>query len=135
MFLRAIAFTLLACAPPGALAQLAPDATPPPQSRAAPAPKAAPLPITPPEVDGAPPILGYPTDRLDEGITTRVLVQLDVGADGAVSNTSVVTPPQPGFDEAALAAAQKLHFHPAKQGDDAIAVRIQFAFNFAPPAA
>src|SRR5207253_5643531 len=36
-------------------------------------------------------------------------------------------------DDAALSAAQKLRFEPARRGDAPVAVRIQYAFNFVPP--
>ena len=117
-----------------ARAQLPPDATQlPGEKKEAPAP--APLPITPPALAGDAPAPDYPQSALAEGKTARVVLQIDVLADGSASNPIVTTPPQPGFDEAALAAATKLKFTPAKQGEQPIAVRIQFAFNFAPPRA
>ncbi|MFN2548052.1 MAG: TonB-dependent receptor domain-containing protein [Myxococcales bacterium] len=69
------------------------------------------------------------------GATTaaRVLLQLDVDEKGLPQNVRVLSPPQPGFDESALAAARKLRFEPARRGDEPIAVRIQYAFNFAAP--
>src|SRR5581483_533697 len=45
----------------------------------------------------------------------------------------VIGAPQPGFDEAALAAAARLRFEPGRRGDRPVPVRIQYAFNFLPP--
>ncbi|HEY6050276.1 MAG TPA: TonB-dependent receptor, partial [Thermoanaerobaculia bacterium] len=64
-----------------------------------------------------------------------MVLQIDVDAAGNVSDAQVVSPPQPGFDESALAAARRLRFEPARQGDSPIPVRIQTAFNFVAPAA
>src|SRR5215468_1485694 len=103
-----------------ALAQPVPD--PVPQ-------KAEPAPLTPPRLL-EPVVADYPP-----GATTaaRVLLQLDVDDKGLPQNVKVLSPPQPGFDESALAAAQKLRFDPARRGEQPIAVRIQYAFNFAAP--
>ena len=53
-----------------------------------------------------------------------------MNARGEVTAVRVASPPQPPFDDAALAAARKLRFEPAQQGGQPIAVRIQYAFNF-----
>src|SRR5207253_450421 len=65
----------------------------------------------------------------------RVVLELDVDAQGEVTAARVLTPPQPRFDESALAAARRLRFEPARRGSEPLAVRIQLAFNFAPPPA
>ena len=64
----------------------------------------------------------------------RVVVKIDVDAQGAVTAAEVATTPQPGFDEAALEAARRLRFVPARRGEEAIPVRLQYAFNFVEPA-
>ena len=130
ILLLAAALALLA--PLSARAQLAPDATPQaPVRPAQPAPP--PLPITPPTIAGDAPVPDYPAARLAGGATARVVLQIDVLADGSAANAKVVSEPQPDFDEAALGAAARLKFTPAREGDQPIPVRIQFAFNFAPP--
>src|SRR3954463_13683723 len=107
----------------GALAQPVPD----PQ-REAPAP--APEIITPPRlIAEVPPV--YPAGASG---TARVVLQVDVDEQGLPGNLAVVGAPQPGFDEAALAAAAQLRFEPARRGERPVAVRIQYAFNFVPPA-
>jgi TonB family protein len=86
--------------------------------------------LTPPRLlQEAPP--EYPAGA--SGVA-RVVLQLDVDERGVPGNLVVLTAPQPIFDEAALAAAQKLRFEPARRGDVPVAVRIQYAFNFVPPA-
>jgi TonB family protein len=87
--------------------------------------------LTPPKlVEEVPP--PYPAGTNG---AARVVLQLDVDERGVPGNLVVLTEPQPGFDEAALAAATKLRFEPARRGDIPVAVRIQYAFNFAPPPA
>ncbi|HYS10142.1 MAG TPA: TonB-dependent receptor [Myxococcales bacterium] len=107
-----------------ALAQPVPD----PQREA---PPAAPEVFTPPKLiaEGAP---AYP-----EGAKggARVVLQVDIDERGNPGNLVVLGDPQPGFDEAALAAAAQLRFEPARRGERPVAVRIQYAFNFVPPAA
>ncbi len=126
----------LALAPalaPRALAQAVPDpltARPPEQKPQAPPP----LPVTPPAILGEQPQAEYPPAELAQGRTARVVIELEVTEQGEARNARVVSPPQPGFDESALAVAPRLRFSPAKQGETPIAVRIQFAVNFAPPA-
>src|SRR5258708_3774388 len=80
----------------------------------------APAPLLPPRLI-EPVVAEYPPGRAG---AVRVVLQLDVDVQGKPANLSVLTPPQPGFDEAALAAAQKLRFEPAMQGGKPVAVRI-----------
>ncbi|OLD10928.1 MAG: hypothetical protein AUI90_00150 [Deltaproteobacteria bacterium 13_1_40CM_3_69_14] len=98
-----------------------------------PDPRGEPVPevLTPPKlIEEVPP--EYPAGASG---SARVVLQLDVDERGAPGNLLVLSEPQPGFDESALAAARKLRFDPARRGGQPIAVRIQYAFNFAPPAA
>ncbi len=94
---------------------------------------AQPVEITPPRPIGAPVLAEYPPGVAG---AARVVLEVDIDTRGEVSAVRVATPAQPGFDEAALAAARKLRFEPALQGGQPIAVRIQYAFNFVekPPA-
>ncbi|HEY6912496.1 MAG TPA: TonB family protein, partial [Myxococcales bacterium] len=122
----AAAVVALLCAAPS-LAQPVPD--PQPEK---PEPQPAPEALTPPKLI-APAEPAYP-----QGATgsARVIVQLDIDEHGVPGNLVVQGAAQPGFDEAALAAAAKMRFEPARRGEKPIAVRIQSAFNFTPqPAA
>src|SRR5258708_1812369 len=109
----------------GALAQPVPDPV-----REKPA-EVAPEPVTPPRL--IEPVLAEPPPGVPG--PARVVLQVDVDVQGLPQNLRVISPPQPGFDESALAAAAKLRFEPAHRGAAPIAVRIQYAFNFAPPPA
>ena len=119
---RALALLVLVSA--AALAQPVPDPTP---ERA----PAQPEPLTPPELI-EPALADYPPGASG---AARVVLQLDIDAQGVPQEPTVLSPPQPAFDAAALAAARKLRFTPARRGAAAIKVRIQYAFNFAPPPA
>src|SRR5689334_1055350 len=110
----------LACVAGAAFAQPVPD----PQREAS--PPAAPDVLTPPRlIAEVPP--AYPAGATG---AARVVLQVDVDEKGVPGNLAVVGGAQPGFDEAALAAAAQLRFEPARRGDRPIAVRIQYAFNF-----
>jgi TonB family protein len=121
-----LAAALLIVGAAAAWAQPVPD----PQSEEKPA--AAAKPITPPRPAAPAVEAEYPAG---ETRGARVVLELDVDAQGQVAAARVVTPPQPHFDESALAAAHRMRFEPARRGEEPIPVRIQFAFNFAPPPA
>jgi TonB family protein len=91
--------------------------------------------VVPPQLLGEPAGAEYPPAEVARGRGARVVLELDVDAQGLVSAARPVTPPQPGFDDSALLAARSLRFSPARIGTQAIAVRIQYAFNFVPPQA
>src|SRR4051794_28848124 len=104
--MRSAAVLCLACLAHGALAQPVPD----PQ-REAPVP--APEVVTPPRLI-AEVVPVYPAGANG---AARVVLQVDVDEQGSPSNLAVVGAPQPGFDEAALAAAAQLRFEPARRGE------------------
>ena len=58
---------------------------------------------------------------------------LDIASTGLVTRAVVEKPVGHGFDEAAVAAGEKLEFEPATRGGKPIAVRIRFTYTFAPP--
>ncbi len=106
----------------------------PPKDEGAPAP--APVTVTPPKLvkdEGA----EYPAQALKEGVreAVSVVLVLELDATGAVRKATVETPVGHGFDEAAIAAAQKLVFEPAKRGDKPIASRIKHRYEFPLPRA
>ncbi len=110
------------------LAQAVPD----PVAEPADAPKvAAPAKtFTPPRIAGEPVIADFPPGA--QG-AARVLLEIDLDQAGAVAVARVISAPQSGFDESALAAARRLKFDPARLGGTPVAVRLQYAFNFAAP--
>ncbi len=108
------------------LAQAVPD----PVREAKPA---TPAPVfAPPRVAGEPILAAYPSGKSG---AARVLLEIDLTTAGAVSQARIVSAPQRGFDESALEAAKRLRFKPARLGDKPVAVRLQYAFNFAAPPA
>ena len=86
--------------------------------------------LVPPRVAGEPVVAAYPPGR---GGAARVVLEIDVDTAGAVAQARIVSSPQPGFDDSALAASRRLRFEPARLGDQPVPVRIQYAFNFAAP--
>lgn len=116
---------------------------------AAPAPAApAPSPATPPGAPSPPagielPVLEkdegavYPRQAIDDKVRSPVTVVLVLALDasGAVTSATVESPQGHGFDEAAVEAAKKLVFRPAKRNGQAIAARIKHQYVFAPPSA
>ncbi|WP_437614101.1 TonB-dependent receptor [Sorangium sp. So ce834] len=102
---------------------------------AAPAGRATPpraLNYTPPE---------YPPEAEKQGLEGSVTLQLDIDRNGRVKQAVVVESAGHGFDEAAVAAAQKLEFEPARRADGTpAAARILYRYSFtlkaaAPPPA
>ncbi len=107
----------------------APPAEPPPTAPA-------PVTIVPPKVvkdEGA----AYPEQALKDHVRdpVQVVVILDVDVNGAVTRAVVETPAGHGFDEAAVAAAQKLTFEPALRNGKPVAARIKHGYAFTPPPA
>ncbi len=62
-----------------------------------------------------------------------VTVKLRIDKTGAVQNVTLVTPPQPVFDDAVIAAARAFKFQPATFGDAPVLVEISFTHTFLPP--
>jgi TonB family protein len=77
----------------------------------------------------------YPEQALREHVAgnVTVILVLDIDARGHVTGASVVDRQGHGFDEAAIAAAQKLVFEPATRDASPVAARIKFRYTFAPP--
>ena len=71
----------------------------------------------------------YPPTALYEGVA---LVEVTIDAQGAVSDASMLSPPE-GFDELALEAAEAFSFRPARRDGAAVTSRALLAFGFAQP--
>ncbi|WP_437801504.1 TonB-dependent receptor domain-containing protein [Sorangium sp. So ce693] len=104
----------------------------PPASTAAPTGKATP----PRALNYTPP--AYPPEAEKQGREASVTLQLDIDRDGRVKHAVVVESAGHGFDESALAAAQKLEFEPARRADGTpaparILYRYSFTLKAAPP--
>ncbi len=99
-----------------------------------PPPPPAPVVVIPPTLkrdDGA----EYPhqaiVDKIKEGVIVGLILEVD--ATGVVKKVTVEAAAGHGFDEAAVAAAQKLVFEPATRNGKPIAAKIRHKYSFAPP--
>lgn len=75
----------------------------------------------------------YPPEALAKNIEADVVLTLDIGANGKVTQVGIAEPAQPpgmGFDEAALLAAQQFEFEPAEMNGKPIAVQIGYKYKF-----
>jgi TonB family protein len=75
----------------------------------------------------------YPADELAARREAKLTLSVSIGADGTVSEASVVESAGKAFDEAAIVAVKQWRFVPAKRGDEAIPSTIQVPFAFALP--
>ncbi len=72
----------------------------------------------------------YPPEARNAGLTGKVLLELDLSAEGKVSQARVVESAGHGFDEAALEAVRQFEFSPAEVDGKPATVRIQYAYQF-----
>lgn len=77
----------------------------------------------------------YPTIMRDSRTNGRAVVELIVDANGRVRENSarVVETTHPSFGDAALRAAQRFRFRPAKMGGVAVPVRVTIPINWQVP--
>ncbi|HTR53397.1 MAG TPA: TonB-dependent receptor [Kofleriaceae bacterium] len=115
-------------APPDAGVDAPPPDAPPPD---APPPQAQPQ-FEPPHAIGSTDVAA-PANAPAITAPVVVTVKLRVGKDGNVSKVDLVTPPQPPFDDAVIAAAQQFKFQPGTYGGNPVAVEITFTHTFVPP--
>lgn len=86
-------------------------------------------PTMPRPLNYAPP--EYPPEAEQEKLEATVTLQLDIDRTGKVTNVAVVEPAGHGFDEAAVTAAKKLEFEPARRADGTpFAARILYRYSF-----
>jgi TonB family protein len=95
----------------------------------------------PPPAEGAlrPPRLqqfvqaDYPPAALAQNIEGSVVLQLAINAEGRVTEARVLQGVGNGLDEAAVAAALRFTFEPARRGETAIpsSIRYRYRFNLA----
>jgi TonB family protein len=81
------------------------------------------------------PGVSYPGRALEAGFyqRTEVLLILDLDETGAVARATVEAPRGRGFDEAALEAARRLRFEPARRAGVPAPARIRYRYVFEPP--
>jgi len=88
--------------------------------------------LTPPELLADSPAL-YPESLRDARPSAEVKLELLVGEQGEVASVIVVEGASPEFNEAAVQAANKLKFKPARLGELPVQVRMFFSYHFTPP--
>lgn len=72
----------------------------------------------------------FPASQQDGGVGATVVMEIDIGVDGKVTDVRVVQSAGADFDEAALTAARQLEFTPAEFDGKPTPVRIQYSSNF-----
>jgi TonB family protein len=72
----------------------------------------------------------YPAEARALGLTGAVTLELELSAQGEVTDAVVTAPAGHGFDEAALDAARRLRFSPAEIDGKPSPVRIEYRFTF-----
>jgi len=72
----------------------------------------------------------YPAAAKAAHLEARVELELTVAATGKITEARVVEPVGNGFDQAAVEAARKFVFQPARRGDHAIPARIKYSYVF-----
>lgn len=72
----------------------------------------------------------YPEQAYEEGLEAEVLLQIEIGADGTVTNVAVEEPAGQGFDDAAVAAVRQFEFVPAMVGEEPSPSRILYRYRF-----
>jgi len=76
----------------------------------------------------------YPAAAKAARLQAQVDLELTIDATGKVTEVRTVTPVGNSFDEAAVEAARKFVFEPARRGDRAIPARIRYRYVFELPA-
>lgn len=72
----------------------------------------------------------YPPSLRAAGIEGDVILELLIDATGNTLEATIVESSNPAFNDAALEAARAVKFAPARQGDQAVAVKIRFPIRF-----
>jgi TonB family protein len=75
----------------------------------------------------------YPPAALAEEREAVVVLKVTIGRDGSVTDAEVAQAAGAGFDEAAVAAALRFRFEPARRGDVAITSKILYRYEFRLP--
>lgn len=119
MALRRSILAVALCAAPLALAQDAPEKPDPPHELVAPEPIGE-------TAVGPPRTLAVQTDKVS------VTVKLVVDETGAVREVTLVSDPQPGYDEAVIEAARGFRFKPGTYDGKPVAVAVTFTHTFLP---
>ena len=74
----------------------------------------------------------YPPELREQAVRGDVLLQLDLDETGKPFRISVVETDHPGFSDAAVRAAKKLLFEPARIGAEPVPSRLRYRYQFEP---
>jgi TonB family protein len=104
-------------------------------SKEPPPPEPPPGPFSEKEVDVPPKLLrgpqpAYPSKALRLGVEADVILSLVVDEKGEVESIKFEQRARYGFNEAAFAAAQRLHFAPAEIKGQPVPVRVRWSYHF-----
>jgi TonB family protein len=77
----------------------------------------------------------YPAGAKAAGLQAQVDLEITIDATGKVTDVRAAAPVGNGFDEAAVEAARKFVFEPARRGEHAIPARIRYRYVFELPPA
>jgi protein TonB len=77
----------------------------------------------------------YPPLLRDAGISGQATVEMVVGSDGLVTQARAVSSSREEFARAAVSAASRLHFRPARRNGRTVAVRLMLPVSFTPEVA
>lgn len=72
----------------------------------------------------------YPAEAADAGTEGTVVMEIDLGADGSVTDARVIESAGAAFDEAALDAVRQFAFTPAEVDGKPTPVRLQYSYRF-----
>jgi TonB family protein len=72
----------------------------------------------------------YPKDKHDAGVTSSVLLSIEIDAEGKVGEVEVVKSGGTDFDDAAVAAAKQFVFEPAEIDHLPAPVKISYRYDF-----
>src|SRR5689334_20527545 len=72
----------------------------------------------------------FPPDKEKALVTAKVLLSIEIGADGKVGEVTVVESGGPDFDMAAVAAAKQFVFEPAEIDGQPAPVKITYRYDF-----
>ena len=77
----------------------------------------------------------YPPAKKAAGVGASVVLTIEIGATGKVTNVAVASSAGPDFDAAAVAAASQFEFEPAEVDDKPAPAKITYRYDFvvAPP--
>ena len=119
-------------APGAACALVAISGAAPPSSHAQPRPVAPAASVVPPRLLAAPD-LDHPAAARAAKVGGVVVLRLTIDPEGTVQDAAVVTDPGAGLGAAALAAARRFRFEPARRDGRPVAAKTSISHTFIPP--